>query len=86
MFLKNLFGAIAVVGLAIAGYRRLTIKNLHLTTKRADLYAIIILLVIMISGFLLKGVKIISSSVFDQMVEDYADPGETEEVRSLKLY
>jgi len=86
MFLRNIFGAMAVLGLAIAAYRRFTIKNLRLITKTADLYAIIILVVIMISGFLLEGVKIVSSSVFDQMVEDYADPDETEEIRLLKLY
>ena len=86
LFLRNIFGAMAVLGLAIAAYRRLTIKSLRLITKTADLYAIIILVIIMISGFLLEGVKIVSSSVFDQMVEDYADPDETEETRLLKLY
>jgi heterodisulfide reductase subunit C/nitrate reductase gamma subunit len=86
MFLRNLFGVMAVLGVAIAMYRRITVKRLRAVTRGIDQYAVIILAVIMISGFLLEGVKIISASVFDEMVADYADPDETEDVRLLQIY
>ena len=86
MFLRNLFGAMVLLGLAMAWFRRKRVKNIQKTTNAADVYAIVILVVIMTSGFLLESVQIISSSVFDQMVEDYTGLEEPEEVNPLKLY
>lgn len=84
MFLRNFFGAMVVLGVAIAVYRRVTLKGLRIITKATDIYAISILAVIMISGFALEGVKIISFSIFDQMVEDYAGADDPEEIKPLK--
>lgn len=86
MFLRNLFGAMVLIGLAIAWFRRKTLNSFKKLTNHTDRYAIIIIALIIISGFLLEGVKIISSSIFDQMVEDYAELEEPEEIKQLKLY
>lgn len=86
MFLRNLFGAMVLIGLAIAWFRRKALNNINKTTNHADRYAITILALIIISGFLLEGTKIISSSIFDQMNEDYAELEDPEEIKQLKLY
>lgn len=84
MFLRNFFGAMVVVGVAIAVYRRVTVKGLRIITRATDIYAIIILAVIMISGFALESVKMVSFTIFDQMVLDYTDISTPEEIKPLK--
>ena len=86
LFLRNLFGIMVLSGLAIAWFQRKTLKHIKKNVTASDRYALIILAVIFVSGFLLEGVKIISSSAFDQMVEDYADLEDPEETKQLKLY
>lgn len=86
MFLRDLFGALVILGLALALYRRFILKVPHLTTNAKDHYAIIILSVIMISGFLLEGLKIVSYSKHQEMVEEYGWLEEKEEIRSLEAF
>ena len=86
MFLRNFFGAMVVLGVGIAIYRRVTIKGLRLTTKAVDIYAIFILGVIMISGVFLEGAKISSYTEYQIMVEDYAELEEVEEIKALESY
>ena len=70
LFLRNFFGVLIIVGIGIAVYRRFILKVARLRTSPMDLYAIIILAVIMLSGFLLEGTKITSYSKFQEMVEE----------------
>ena len=84
IFLRNLFGAMVVAGVAIAVYRRLTIKGLRLLTRTTDVYAIVILAVIMISGFALESLNMVSFRIFDQMVSDYSGLSDPEEIKPLK--
>lgn len=86
MFLRNLFGAMVLIGIGIAIYRRFFLKLPRLKTNIMDHYAIIILAIIMVSGILLEGLKISSYSAFQQMVEDYAGLDDTDEVRALESY
>jgi len=86
MFLRDLFGALVILGLALALYRRFILKVPRLTTNARDHYAIIILSVIMISGFLLEGSKIVSYSKHQEMVEEYGWLEEKEEIRSLEAF
>ncbi len=86
MFLRNLSGLFVISGLIIALYRRKTVSLLKATINFSDKYIVIIIAVIIISGFLLEGVKIISAPVYDQMVEDYAGLEEPDEIKALKLY
>ncbi|MCF8036947.1 MAG: 4Fe-4S dicluster domain-containing protein [Desulfobacteraceae bacterium] len=72
MFLRNLFGLLVLIGLGLAIYRRRASRTLRRITTRADRIAIALLLVIMASGFLLEGAKIISPSVFASMLRDYS--------------
>lgn len=86
MFLRNLFGAMVVVGVAIAIYRRFILKVPRLRTSGMDKYAILILAVIILSGIFLEAVKITSHTDFMRMVEDYADSTDPEDVRPLESY
>lgn len=84
ILLRNLAGVMVVVGLGIALYRRKTHFRLKQISSHPDYLAIALLAVIMISGFGLEGAKIISSGVFDDMVEEYGSVDSDEELAALK--
>ncbi|UCD79533.1 MAG: 4Fe-4S dicluster domain-containing protein [Desulfobacterales bacterium] len=83
-FLRDLFGAMVLVGVALAAIRRYLSKIPRLRTGGMDHYAIIILAVIMLSGIGLEGLKISSHSEFERMVEDYAGLDDEEEIEALE--
>jgi heterodisulfide reductase subunit C/nitrate reductase gamma subunit len=83
-FLRDLFGAMVLVGVALAAMRRYLSKIPRLRTGGRDHYAIIILTVIMLSGIALEGLKISSYSEFELMVEDYAGLDDEEEIEALE--
>ncbi|MCK4729264.1 MAG: 4Fe-4S dicluster domain-containing protein, partial [Desulfobacterales bacterium] len=85
MFLRDLFGAMVIVGLALVLYRRFFSKKPRPTTSGMDYYAIIILAAIMILGVLLEATKIVSHSRYEEMVEEYAML-EEEEAMFLEAY
>jgi nitrate reductase gamma subunit len=67
LFLRDLFGLMVLVGIAIAVYRRFVLKVPRLRNTAMDIYAILIVAVIIISGIILEGIKISSSTVFRAM-------------------
>ena len=79
LFLRDLFGALVIIGICMAIYRRFILKPPRLKTNPMDTYAIIILAIIMVSGILLEGTKIGSYSIYKEMVTDYAGLEEGEE-------
>jgi heterodisulfide reductase subunit C/nitrate reductase gamma subunit len=89
MFLRDLFGFMVIVGICIAIFRRFILRVPRLKTNAMDHYAIVILVVIMMSGVFLEAVKITSITEFMYMVEDYAgmtlDDYE-EDIRALESY
>lgn len=86
LFLRNLFGLMVFAGVAIAMYRRFILKVPRLRTNGMDFYAIVIVAIIMITGFFLEGAKIISHNEFQRMVEEYADSDDKEELRALEAF
>jgi nitrate reductase gamma subunit len=86
LFLRNLFGLMVFAGVAIAIYRRRILKVPRLRTNAMDVYAIWIVAVIMITGFLLEGAKIVSHNEYQRMVEEYADTDDPEELKSLEVF
>ena len=83
-FLRELFALMVVAGLVIALWRRFFHPVPRLKTTGMDGYAMILLAVIMVSGVFLEAAKIISYRAFQQMVEDYADTDEEEELATLE--
>ncbi|MBW1916073.1 MAG: 4Fe-4S dicluster domain-containing protein, partial [Deltaproteobacteria bacterium] len=86
MFLRDLLGAMVILGIALAIYRRFFLKTPRLNTNAMDRYAIIILAVVMLSGIFLESTKIMSHSRFQEMVDAYGDPDNEEEVKALEAY
>jgi heterodisulfide reductase subunit C len=86
MFLRDLFGAMVILGILLAVYRRFILKVPRLITNAMDHYAIFIVAVIMISGVILEGAKIVSYSIYQQMVEEYSGLEDKQELRSLEAY
>jgi len=86
MFLRDLFGAMVIVGVGIAIYRRFFLKLSHLRTNSQDQYAIAILAVIMLSGILLHGAKIGSYTRYEEMVQEYAMNADEEDLKGLEAY
>ena len=86
MFLRDLFGVIVVIGLLIALYRRFILKVPRLSTNAMDFYAIIILVVIMLSGFILEGLKITSYKRYQEMVVDFTATDDKGELKALESY
>ena len=86
LFLRNLFAALVVLGLVVAVYRRFISKTPRRFTNAMDKYTIIILGVIIVSGIFLEGTKIVSSSRYQDMVQDYAGLEDDEEYNALESY
>ncbi|WP_321416106.1 4Fe-4S dicluster domain-containing protein [uncultured Desulfobacter sp.] len=84
MLFRNLAGVMVIGGLAIAIYRRKTHFRLKQISRHPDYLAIALLALIMISGFGLEAAKIISSGVFDDMVDEYGSMDYDEELPALK--
>ncbi|MFH1488471.1 MAG: nitrate reductase, partial [Pseudomonadota bacterium] len=86
IFLRNLFGALVVLGMVVAVYRRIRLKGYRLPSGVRDMVAILLIALIMVSGFALEALKISSPSGFGQMVEEYASLKGEEELQPLKQY
>lgn len=85
-FLRNLFGLISLAGVLFFIIRRSRKQPFRSATNRSDLSAIFLLLFILVSGFLLEAVQIVSAPVFDEMVADYRGTDDPEETTPLKSY
>lgn len=72
LFLRDFFGILVIAGICMALYRRFAMPKPRLRTKPMDVITIVILIILLCSGFLLKGSKIASRSEFMDMVESYS--------------
>ncbi len=72
-FLRNVFGFMVLLGISIAIFRRYISKQYKLRNSHQDIYAILIVFIIVFSGILLEGFKMTSVNEFTSMAEDYAD-------------
>jgi heterodisulfide reductase subunit C/nitrate reductase gamma subunit len=79
LFLRNLFGALVILGICMAIYRRFILKPPRLHTNPMDTFAIVLIAIIMVSGIILESTKIGSYSLYKDMVTDYAGIEEGEE-------
>ena len=86
MFLRDLFGFMVILGIAIAVFRRFILKVHRLSTNVMDYYAIAIVAVILVSGVFLEGLKITSNTAFMEMQEDYAGLEDEAEIQALQSY
>ena len=85
-FLRNLFGALVLTGLIMALIRRIWLRKKFPETAVTDHFGLIILAVIILSGFLLEGAKIASPGIYREMVEDYASLENQTQAQALEYY
>lgn len=85
-FLRDLFGAMVLGGTAMAVVRRWVKGIPRFVSSPMDLYAVVMVALIVLSGFLLKGAKITSHKAYLRMVEEYGALGSEEEARALEAY
>lgn len=86
LFLRDFFGIVVVAGLCLALYRRFILKVPRLKTRRPDVTAIVVLAVIMVSGFLLQGSKVLSQRDYERMVEEWAGTDDRTDLQALESY
>ena len=86
MFLRDLFGAFVIVGVLIAIYRRFILKVPRLFSNAMDIYAILIVAVIILSGIFLEASKMVAYSDYKRMVDEYSGLSDPEELKSLEAY
>ena len=86
MFLRDLFGALVIVGVLIAIYRRFILKVPRMFSNAMDIYAILIVAVIMLSGIFLEATKMVAYSDYKRMVDEYSGLSDPEELKSLESY
>lgn len=86
LFLRNCFGVLVILGVAMALCRRCRRKSPRPGSNPADHYALGILAVILLSGFLLEASKISSTSTFDDMVQAYTVQADSDEIHALEAY
>ncbi len=86
LFLRNVLGALVILGVGLAVVRRFVRRKARPRSNAADVYALGIIGVILVSGFLLEAVKISSLSAFDEMVESYMVQPEPDELKALESF
>ncbi|GAB7078826.1 4Fe-4S dicluster domain-containing protein [Megalodesulfovibrio paquesii] len=84
-WLRNALGLLLLLGLALAGWRRLRNTRLKTVTHRDDWFALALLAAIALTGFVLEACKITSERVYARMVEDYANTDDPAELAGLQL-
>ncbi|MGA2404573.1 MAG: hypothetical protein ABSG91_23190 [Syntrophobacteraceae bacterium] len=86
LFLRDAGGALVVSGIALAVYRRFIRKTRRPMTSRMDIAFMVMVGLIVLSGFSLEAAKITSHSTFQRMSEEYAGQADPEELQSLESY
>jgi heterodisulfide reductase subunit C/nitrate reductase gamma subunit len=86
MFLRDLFALVVIVGIAMAFCRRLLSKRPRPKTTAVDYYALVILSIIILSGIILEGTKIVSHSMYQEMVDEYSGLEGPEELKALEAF
>ncbi len=86
LFLRNFFGAVLLVGLIIAVARRLFNRVMRQTTRGIDIYALVVLFAIVLSGIFLEATKIVSYQRYQEMVAENSSISDEGEAKALKAY
>ena len=85
LFLRNLFGLMVLAGVALAVYRRISLKAQRLITYPSDWAALVLVGGIALTGMLYEGAQISSSTKFAEMVGEYGAFDEAE-TNALEAY
>ncbi|MEJ2157122.1 MAG: 4Fe-4S dicluster domain-containing protein [Desulfobacteraceae bacterium] len=86
LLIRNLAFSMVMLGVSLAVFRRSVKSVPRLMTSRADQFMLITLAIVMLSGMLLEGSKILSFSSYQEMVADYAALDDPEDETALASY
>jgi len=86
LFLRNAFGLLAAAGLTLAAGRRLLARGFRRLSRGEDWLPLALIAVILGSGFLLEGAKIVSEPIFHEMAEEYLGSDDPAEVAALQAW
>ena len=86
MFFRNFLGILVMAGVFSALWRRWRNPVLRCTIQPTDIWLLILLGGIILSGAALEAAQIISPALFDQMVMDYMGSEDPDAVVPLKAY
>lgn len=84
LWLREALGVMVLIGVGLIILRRIFVRGLRQTTRTRDRLAIILLAVVLLSGFALQALKITSATSFNQMVTEYAGLDDPEEIKALR--
>lgn len=85
-FLRGVFGLMVLLGVLMAAVRRRPGKVPRLRTTATDRYVLVLVAVLILSGFFLEGAKILSYSDFKRMVAEYGDSDDEGDMKALEAY
>jgi nitrate reductase gamma subunit len=86
LLLRNLSGLIVLIGLLLLLIRKIVSDNNRIKYFFNDYLVIGLIALIVITGFLLEGLKIGSYSGFQSMVDDYSMTDDPTELQALEAY
>lgn len=86
LFLREIGGVLIVAGIVLAVHRRFLSGTRRPLTSLMDIYAIGMVTIIILSGFLLEAVKITSDAAFQRMADEYTIAADEEDILALKAY
>ena len=86
LFLRDLLGFLVALGLAVFAWRRWKDPVVRRTSGPMDTVILVLLAVIILSGFAVKAAKIISQPRFNEMVQEYGGPDEGEDRIALEAF
>ncbi len=86
LFLRNLFGIMVLAGTGIAFFKRILLKSSRINSNKEDWFTLFIIAFIILSGIFLESAKISSYSEFQNMVEDYGEIDDKDEMQALESY
>ena len=85
-FLRNLCGLLALGGLCILLWHRLSTAKLKVLSRVQDWALLGVIGIILLSGFFLEAAKIASPEDFTRMTDEYFPDAQHEELTALKAY
>lgn len=86
LFVRDLGGSLIMAGIALAIYRRFIRKVRRPITVMMDINALMLVGVVIITGFLLEAVKVTSQSTFRSMVDEYTIGADEDDINALNAY
>lgn len=86
LFLRDIGGVLVVLGVIMAVNRRFIRKERRPRTNSMDVFAIVMVALIIISGFFLESTKVPSQAAFQRMADEYTMGAGDEDIKALEAY